>query len=92
MATQYGAIPKGLFLVIKSTTLNNKRRNLRSERCILEGVRRFLKSIDIALPRSYIREIYKKWLWRERSALTWLRIDIAKLNGYLHRIKVVPLE
>ena len=92
MATQHGAVPEGPFPVMKSTTLNNERRNLRSERCIPEGVGRFSKNIDAALPGSHTREIYEEWSWRERSTLAQLRTDMAKLNGYLHRIKAVPSE
>jgi len=92
VATQQGAVPEVPFPVMKSTTLNNERRNLRSERCIPEGVGRFSKKIDVALPGGHTREIYEEWSWRQRSTLAQLRTDMAKLNGYLHRIKAVPSE
>lgn len=34
-----------------------------------EGVGRFSKKIDVALPGSHTREIYEEWSWREHSTL-----------------------
>lgn len=91
-ATQQGAVPDAPFPVMRTTTLNNERMKLRGERCIPEGVGRFSKKIDVALPGSHTREIYEEWSWRERSTLAQLRTDMARLNGYLYRIKAVPSE
>ncbi|KAM3520365.1 hypothetical protein MY4038_009445 [Beauveria bassiana] len=59
-ATQQGAVPELPFPVMKTTTLNNERRSLRREQCIPEGVGRFSKKIDAALPGSHTREIYEE--------------------------------
>lgn len=91
-ATRQGAIPDASFPVMKTTTLNNEQSKLGGERCIPEGVGRFSKRIDVALPGSHTREIYDEWSWRERSTLAQLRTDMARLNRYLHRIKAVPSE
>lgn len=92
VATEQGALPHALFPIMKSTVLNNEQRKLRGERSIPEGVGRFFKKIDAALPGSHTREIYEEWSWRERSTLAQLRTDKARLNGYLHQIKAAPSE
>ena len=91
-ATQDGAVPQAEFPIMRSTILNIERRKLRGERSLPEGVGKFTKKVDAALPGNHTREIYDEWSWKERSVLAQLRTDVARLNGYLHRIKVVSTD
>lgn len=75
---------------MEATTPNNERMKLRGERKIPERVGRFSNKIVVALPGSHTRELYQEWSLAERSTLAQLRTDMARVNGYLHRIKAVP--
>ncbi len=88
-ATKQGAVPHAPFPIMKSTMLNKEQTELRGERCIPEGVGRFSKTIDAALPGDHTRIIYEEHSWKKRSTLAQLRTDMARLNGYLHRIRAV---
>lgn len=88
-ATEQGAVPHAPFPVMKSTMLNKEQMRLRGERCIPEGVGRFSKAINAALPGAHTQKIYEEHSWKERSTLAQLRTDMVRLNGYLHRIKAV---
>jgi hypothetical protein len=52
----------------------------------LEGVGRYSKTIDIALPGQHTRRLYDAIKRRESNVLVQLRTGMARINGYLHRI------
>ena len=67
-------------------------RSVREERCLPEGVGKYSKRIDTALPGSHTREIYDEWPWEGRSVLGQLRTGMVRLNDYLHRIQATTSE
>ena len=54
-----------------------------------EGVGKYSKRIDAALPGRHTREIYDQLERRESDILVQLRTGMARLNCFLHRIGVV---
>jgi ribonuclease HI len=52
----------------------------------LEGVGRYSKAIDKALPGQHTRGLYDAMKRRESNVLAQLRTGMARINNYLHRI------
>jgi hypothetical protein len=82
-ATEPGRIPRGRCYQAKSTTINNAR----SEgvtRTLPNGVEKYSREMDTALPGKHTRILYDTLKRREASVLAQLRTGMARLNGYLH--------
>jgi hypothetical protein len=86
-ATRPESCPQTELPGAKSTTLNTARAKQDATRCLPEKVGKYSKRIDIALPGKHTRRLYDKLAWKEASVLAQLRTGMARLNGYLHRIK-----
>jgi hypothetical protein len=76
---------------MQSTTLNIARSKLGSKN-LPEKIGKHSKRVDAALPGKYTRRLYDKLSWKEASVLAQLRTGIARLNGYLHRIKAAATD
>jgi ribonuclease HI len=85
-ATNPGCSPREQPYRAKSTTMNIARAKLQEKKALPEGVGRYSKEMDIALPGKHTRALYDTFKWREASILAQLRTGMAPLNGYLHRI------
>ena len=77
---------------MKSTTVNRAIGEQRSQRELLDGVGKYSKRIDTALPGEHTRLLYDTLKRPEASILAQLRTGMARLNGYLHRIGAVESE
>jgi hypothetical protein len=84
-ATEPGRSPEGQYRQAKSTVINNARAK-RGTGILPEGVGKYSKEIDIALPGKHTRILYDGLKRREASVLAQLRTGMARLNGYLHQI------
>jgi hypothetical protein len=87
-ATQQGATPQTQTPRVQSTTLNVARSKLGASRSLPEKVGKHSKRVDAALPGKHTRRLYDQLSWKEASVLAQLRTGMARLNAYLHRIKV----
>ena len=85
-ATAQGCAPQRQPYRTKSTTINIARAELRGEKALPEGVGRYSREIDTALPGKHTRILYDTLKRREAGVLAQLRTGATKLNGYLHRI------
>jgi hypothetical protein len=50
------------------------------------------KRVDKALPGKHTRQLYDNLSWKEATVLAQLRTGMARLNGYLYRIKAPPTD
>jgi hypothetical protein len=91
-ATQQGATPQTQTPRMQSTTLNVARSKLGSSRSLPEKIGKHSKRVDAALPGKHTRRLYDKLSWKEASVLAQLRTGMARLNAYLHRIKVAATD
>ena len=57
-----------------------------------EGVGKYSKRVDAALPGRHTRALYDQLERRESDILVQLRTGMARLNGFLHRIGVVESD
>jgi hypothetical protein len=62
------------------------------ERALPEGVGKFSKALDVALPGKHTRDLYDKLKRREACVLAQLRTGMARLNGFLSRIGAVESD
>jgi hypothetical protein len=72
----------------KSTTIHNSKAE-RATRTLPDGVGKYSREMDTALPGKHTRTLYDGLKRREASVLAQLRTGMARLNGYLHRIGAV---
>jgi hypothetical protein len=70
----------------KSTIINTARAEQRAKNTLPEGVCKYSKDMDIALPGKHTRALYDSLKRREACVLAQLRTGMARLNGYLCRI------
>ena len=90
-ATGQGCHPQPQATRARSTTL----RALRSRKdtsSLPEDVGKYSKKIDTALPGRHTRQLYDRLSWKEANVLAQLRTGMARLNGYLAKIRAVPSE
>lgn len=83
--TETGRTPDKQYHLAKSTMLNNIK-SIGSTTGLLEGVGRYSRALDKALPGKHTRELYDSLKSREARILAQLRTGMAQLNGYLHTI------
>ena len=91
-ATQRGATPQTQTPRMKSTTLNVARFKLGTNKSLPEKVGKHSKRVDAALPGKHTRRLYDQLSRKEASVLAQLRTGMARLNAYLHRIKVAATD
>jgi hypothetical protein len=85
-ANKQGCSPEGQPYQAKSTTINIARAKQQEQKALSEGVGRYSTEIDTALPDKHTHILYNTLKRKEASILAQLRIGMARLNGYLHRI------
>ena len=90
-ATEQGRTPQGQCYQAKSTIINNARAN-RATRSLPDGVGKYSRELDTALPGNHTRTLYDSLKRREASVLSQLRTGMARLNGYLHQIGAVESD
>ena len=72
--------------------LNVARSKLSISRSLPEKVGKHSKRVDAALPGKHTRRLYDQLSRKESSVLAQLRTGMARLNAYLHRIKVAATD
>jgi ribonuclease HI len=92
VATQEDARPQARVPRMKSTTLNIARSQAVPSNDLPGNIGRHAKRVDAALPGKHTRQLYDRLAWKEASVLAQLRTGMARLNGYLHRIKVADTD
>ena len=85
-ATEQGRSPREQSRQAKSTAINTARAMQERERTIPEGIGKYSRGMDAALPGKHTRTLYDAFKRREASILAQLRTGRARLNGYLYRI------
>ena len=88
-AVQLGFVQKEEIYAAKSTILNTALNKQKRDKRLPEGIGKFSKEMDAALPGKHTRNLYDELKRSEASILAQLRTGMALLNGYLHRIGVV---
>jgi hypothetical protein len=91
-ATRQGSRPQAKLPRMRSTTLNIARAKHGTTRGLPEDVGKYSKRIDRALPGKHTRLLYDRLSWKEASVLAQLRTGMARLNIYLHRIKITSTD
>ncbi|KAJ5085332.1 hypothetical protein N7532_010103 [Penicillium argentinense] len=91
-ATQEDALPQERVPRMKSTTLNIARSQAVPSNDLPVDIGRHAKRVDAALPGKHTRQLYDRLSWKEASVLAQLRTGMARLNGYLYRIKVADTD
>jgi ribonuclease HI len=91
-ASRDGTVPARRFPRMRSTTLNIARSSQRTSKQLPDNVGRYSKRVDAALPGKHTRLLYDSLSRREASVLAQLRTGMARLNGYLFRIRVSPSQ
>jgi ribonuclease HI len=87
-ATRPGSVPPAQPPGMKSTMLTAARSKRGTTSGLPDNVGKHSKRVDMALPGKHTRRLYDELSWKEASVLAQLRTGMARLNGYLHRIKV----
>ena len=90
-ATEQGRTPQGQCQQAKSTIINNAIAT-RVTRTLPDGVGKYSREMDTALPGKHTRTLYDGLKRREASLLAQLRTGMARLNGYLHRIRAAESD
>jgi hypothetical protein len=90
-ATESGRTPQEQCRQAKSTIINNAIAK-EETRTLPDGVGKYSKEMDTALPGKHTRTLYDAFKRREASVLAQLRTGMARLNGYLHRIGAVESD
>ena len=88
-STTEGSVPSRRPTRTRGTTLGAARAERWRQYKLPDGVGKFSKKVDTALPGKHTRQLYDALSWREASILAQLRTGMARLNGYLHLIGVV---
>jgi hypothetical protein len=84
-STDHGGSPQAPHRQAKSTVINIARTK-REIGTLPEGVGKYSREMDTALPGKHTRTLYDSLKRREASVLAQLRTGMARLNGYLHQI------
>src|SRR5205814_9763122 len=89
--TEPGRTPHRQCQQAKSTIINNAIAKGET-RTLPDGVGKYSREMDTALPGKHTRTLYDTFKRREASVLAQLRTGMARLNGYLHRIGVAESD
>jgi ribonuclease HI len=77
----------------RSTTLSLAKRMMhQSYKKLPEKIGKYSKKVDTALPGKHTRTLYNSLSWKEARILAQLRTGMARLNGYLHQIRVASSD
>ena len=90
-ATELGRTPQGQCQQAKSTIINNAIAKGET-RTLPDGVGKYSREMDTALPGKHTRALYDAFNRRELNVIAQLRTGMARLNGYLHRIGAVESD
>jgi hypothetical protein len=82
-ATMLEYIAARAFHRAKVTTLSLAIAELREKAVLPEGVGKYSKDLDIALPGSHTQTIYKNLRWKSAKTLAQLRTGMCRYNEYL---------
>jgi hypothetical protein len=85
-ATTQGRLPQGQQHQAKATTINTARTKQWGRKTLPEGVGRYSRKMDTALPGKHTRRLYDSFKRGEANVLAQLRTGMIRLNGYLYRI------
>ena len=85
-ATERDQAPQDQSYQTKSTVINVAKAEQKAKRTLPDGVGKYSKEIDIALPGKHTRTLYDFLKRREACVLAQLRTGMVRLNGYLCRI------
>jgi len=85
-ATEGDAVPHEQTARAKTTTLRRIISSRNQQKPLAEGVGRYSRRIDVALPGPHTRILYDSLSRREGNVLVRLRTGVIRLNGYLHQI------
>jgi ribonuclease HI len=91
-ATRQGGAPNVQMPQAKSTAIRLALERQRQKRALPEGVGKFSKALDVALPGKHTRDLYDKLKRREACVFAQLRTGMARLNGFLNRIGAVESD
>lgn len=91
-STEPGRVATGSLKAAKSTLISVQRATKNATRSIAGDVGRFTRRLDLALPGPHTQKIYDAVGRREASVLAQLRTAMARLNGYLYRIRATDTE
>jgi hypothetical protein len=91
-STQLGKTPGKKPARAYSTTLRHALERIQKYSRLPEGVGKFSKRVDAALPGMHTRQLYDSFSWKEASMLAQLRTGMARLNWYLHQIGAAVSE
>ena len=91
-ATIQGCLPQGQQHQAKATTINAARARQWGRKTLPEGVGRYSRKMDTALPGKHTRRLYDSLKREEANVLAQLRTGMIRLNGYLHRIGAVESD
>jgi hypothetical protein len=90
-ATEQGRTPQGQCQQAKSTAINNAIAKGET-RTLPDGVGKYSRDIDTALPGKHTRILYDSLKRTEASVLAQLRTGMARLNRYLYRIRAAESD
>ena len=68
------------------------KRGIKAKGALPEGVRRYSKGLDAALPSKHTKVIYDTLNKNEAGVLAQLRMGMASINAYLHRIGALETD
>jgi hypothetical protein len=91
-ATRSEITPMEGLYAAKSTVLSTAIAKQKQERTLPEGIGKFSKEMDAALPGKHTRGLYNGLKRSEANILAQLRTGMARLNGYLHQIGAAELS
>jgi hypothetical protein len=91
-ATEQGRSPSGRPQQAKSTTINVAKATQREQRILPDGVGRYSREMDTALPGKHTRTLYDAFKRKEAEILAQLRTGMVRLNRYLHQIGAVESD
>lgn len=91
-ATEPGRDATGRVATAKSTTLRRILSSQAKNDKWPEGIGRYSRRMDVALPGPHTRKLYDMLSRKESSALAQLRTGMSRLNSYLHRIGAAESE
>jgi hypothetical protein len=83
-ATEQDQEPQEQFPQMKSTTIQATIAAQKEKKVLPQGIGRYSRDIDTALPGRHTRILYDNLKRREASVLAQLRTGMTRLKGYLH--------
>jgi ribonuclease HI len=91
-ATEEGRLPQVQCRQAKPMAINNVRAKAEEKKTLPEGVGKYSREMDTALPGKHTRILYNTLKRKEANVLVQLRTGMARLNGYLYCIGAVESD